>query len=236
MRSSVSEALKAGYRHVDCAAYYANEGEVGDALQSALAGGVCTRGDLFVCSKLWNADHGRSKVEAACRKSLAALKLDYLDLYLVHWPISGNAGPAVSPTLADTWAGLEDLVSKGLVRSIGLSNFSSAKVAHLLQAARIAPAVLQCECHPFFRQSALREWCRGEGIHFTAYSPLGSPDSAAILHRSAAVRLARALTRDLLLFGGICGWDPYRFVGPALNFEFHRVFPRASVSRFFFFF
>lgn len=182
--AAVASALRAGYRHIDCAAIYGNEHEVGDALSAVLAEGVVKRQDVFITSKLWNSEHEPSRVEAACRKSLADLKVDYLDLYLIHWPFTGNVGDSVQPPLADTWAAMEQLVDKGLVRTIGVSNFSIKKLEALISTARITPAVNQVEAHPYWRNEALRAWCAARGIHLTAYSPLGSPDSAAMLKRA----------------------------------------------------
>ncbi|GIL89597.1 hypothetical protein Vretimale_1843 [Volvox reticuliferus] len=182
--AAVATALRQGYRHIDCARVYQNEHEVGEALEAVLAEGVVQRGEIFITSKLWNTDHEPARVEAACRKSMEDLRVSYLDLYLMHWPVTGNVGPEVQPPLGDTWAAMEALVNKGLVRSIGVSNFSIRKLEHLMATARIKPAVVQVEAHPYWRNEALRAWCSERGIHLTAYSPLGSPDSAAMLKRA----------------------------------------------------
>ena len=137
---AVEAALAAGVRHFDCAASYRNEGEVGEALHAAVASGTVTRGELFVTSKLWNGDHRR--VREACLRSLRALRLDRLDLYLVHWPVA--SGQARGADLRDTWRGMEALVAEGLVTSIGVANLSAAKLTALLAGApHIVPAVNQ---------------------------------------------------------------------------------------------
>ncbi|KAL6761312.1 low CO2-induced aldose reductase [Haematococcus lacustris] len=185
VHAAVVTALKAGYRHIDCAAVYGNEHEVGAAFHEVFQEGHLGREEVFVTSKLWNTEHAPSRVEAACRKTLSDLQLSQLDLYLIHWPSSLVPGPEVSPPLIDTWRAMEQLVDKGLVRSIGVSNFSSKKMEALIAEARIKPAVLQVEAHTYFRNTALLQWCQAHGIHFTAYSPLGSPDSASIMGRGA---------------------------------------------------
>ncbi|KAG2499557.1 hypothetical protein HYH03_002502 [Edaphochlamys debaryana] len=181
--AAVASALRAGYRHIDCARIYGNEHEVGEALAAVLAEGVVRREEVFITSKLWNSDHDPARVEAACKQTMADLRVSYLDLYLIHWPVTGNTGPEVLPRLEDTWAAMEKLVDAGLVRTIGVSNFSVPKLERLMAGARIPPAVNQVEAHPYWRNEALRAWCEARGVHLTAYSPLGSPDSAAITKR-----------------------------------------------------
>lgn len=147
------------------------------------------RSQLFVTSKLWNNKHHPEDVEAACRNSLADLGLDYLDLYLIHWPTGFLRGDEkfpknedgsvkydfdIHPT--DTWLAMEKLVEKGLVKSIGVSNFNSVQIADILEKGKIVPATNQVECHPYLNQSKLLNFCKERGITITAYSPLGSPD------------------------------------------------------------
>ena len=179
VRAAVEAALRLGYRHIDCAEVYQNEGEVGEALAAALADGALRRQDLWVTSKLWNTNHSGAAVERAVRRTLGALRLQYLDLYLIHWPVASNRGPTVVPALRETWEAMEGLVRAGLVRSIGVSNFSAKKLADILSYATIRPAVCQVEAHPYHRSDALVAWCKAQGIHVTAFSPLGSPDSGA---------------------------------------------------------
>lgn len=162
---AVAYAVKqAGYRHIDCAAIYENEAEIGEAL------GKLHRDELFVTSKLWNTEHHPDRVEKACRRTLADLKLDYLDLYLMHW---GIAQPEPIP-IQTTWAAMEKLLDKGLVKSIGVANFTTMMLVDLLTYARIKPTVNQIEIHPYNSQVELVEYCQRLGITVTAYSPLGS--------------------------------------------------------------
>jgi D-xylose reductase len=184
-----------GYRHFDCACDYGNEREVGDGLRKALSGGLCRRDDLWITSKLWNTFHAPEHVRPALERSLSDLGLDYLDLYLVHFPIAlkyvaperryppgwlhdprANAPrmePAAVP-LQETWQAMEALVEQGLVRNIGICNYSSGLLRDLLNYATIRPAVLQVESHPLLTQEKLLRFCRQESIAFTAFSPIGA--------------------------------------------------------------
>lgn len=186
---AVQAAVHAGYRAIDCARIYGNENEIGAALAEVLAEGVVKREQLFITGKLWNSDHAPERVEAACRQTLADLQLQYLDLFLIHWPFTGLPGPQLSPPYIDTWRAMEGLVSKGLVRDIGVSNMSRRKIQELLDAGvTLKPAVNQVEAHPYFCNDALLQYCTAQGIHLTAYSPLGSPDSADIMGRDKAIQ------------------------------------------------
>jgi alcohol dehydrogenase (NADP+) len=194
---AVREALRVGYRHIDCAAAYGNESEIGSALRDGMRDGGIRREELWITSKLWNTAHGRDKVGPALSKTLADLGLDYLDLYLIHWPVplrptEGRASkPADFYTLAevplhDTWAGMEGVVRDGKARHIGVSNFSSKKLADVLARATIRPEVDQVESHPLLQQPDLLRFCAAEGIHVTAYSPLGSSDRPAFARAADA--------------------------------------------------
>ena len=164
--AAVAAALKVGYRHIDCAAIYGNEKEVGVALAAALGSGM-RRKDVFVTSKLWNSEHAPEHVRAACVQTLADLQLEYLDLYIIHWPqqmaktagstaaipkdADGNVKYAYVPLL-ETWRALEALVDEGLVKAIGVSNFNAKQLGAICSSARIPPACNQVECHPYFAQ------------------------------------------------------------------------------------
>lgn len=189
------EAIKVGYRHLDCACDYGNEYEVGEGIRKALSDGVCKREDLWITSKLWNTYHRAENVRQACMRSLNDLRLDHLDLYLIHFPISQKfvpfelryppgwfADPAaehphmeeVRVPISETWEAMEELVDSGLVKHIGICNFGTSLLRDLLSYTRIRPSVLQVESHPFLVQSKLLRYCQQEQISFTAFSPLGA--------------------------------------------------------------
>lgn len=191
VKQAVLWAFQSGYRHIDCAAVYGNEAEIGDALEETLGHDkILRREDVFITSKLWNSRHHPEDVEPTLLKTLRDLKVDYLDLYLIHWPYAFRRGDVNFPRKEDgtilyddtdykaTWGAMEKLVGKGLVRAIGLSNFNSQQIDDILSSATIKPAVLQVESHPYLSQEDLLGHCRDRGLVLTAYSPLGSPDRA----------------------------------------------------------
>ena len=159
-REAVLAALRFGYRHIDTARSYNNESDVG----AAIAESGVPRAEIFVTTKLWNADHGYDKALRAFDASAARLKLDYVDLYLIHWPVPGKR--------LDSWRALETLFDAKRARSIGVSNYTIRHLDELLASAEIPPAVNQVEFHPFLLQLGLLEHCRAHGIVLTAYSPL----------------------------------------------------------------
>lgn len=178
---------KAGYEHIDCASIYGNEAEIGPAFQEIFK--HFSREKVFITSKLWCNDHRSEDVLKACKKSLSDLKLDYLDLYLVHWDVAFKPGNETEPVDEDgyairenvstkeTWEAMEELVKKGLVKSIGVANFSVQSIIDLLSYCKIRPAVNQIELHPYNTQTQLLEFLNHEEIAVTAYSPLGTPGS-----------------------------------------------------------
>ncbi len=192
----VREAVRVGYRHLDCACDYGNEPQVGEGLATALQDGLCRRDEMWVTSKLWNTYHEPKYVRAACERSLRDLKLDYLDLYLVHFPIAlayvpfdvryppewfydpQAAQPAMKPInvpYADTWGAMEDLQRAGLVKRIGVCNLNVSLLRDLLSGCSIRPAVHQIELHPYLTQARQVRFCQQEKIAVTAFSPLGAP-------------------------------------------------------------
>jgi len=198
VKSAVKAAVKCGYRHIDCAAIYKNENEVGEALSELFAEGVVKRDELWITSKLWNDFHAAGDVPSACAKTLADLKLEYLDLYLIHWPVATNCtGAELTPSVEETWGAMEALQSEGKVRSIGVSNWSAKKLAAMRAHAKVFPAVNQVELHPKNRQDALLSACAELGTHLTAYSPLGSPDSAAMIKHEGATVMALPVVTDI---------------------------------------
>ncbi|XP_008231904.1 PREDICTED: NADP-dependent D-sorbitol-6-phosphate dehydrogenase-like [Prunus mume] len=187
IRDLIINAINIGYRHFDCAADYKNEAEVGEALAGAFSTGLVKREDLFITTKLWNSDHGN--VVEACKDSLKKLRLDYLDLYLVHFPVAtkhtgvGATASALDEdgvleidttiSLETTWHAMEELVSMGLVRSIGISNSDIFLTRDCLAYSKVKPAVNQIETHPYFQRDSLVKFCQKHGICVTAHTPLG---------------------------------------------------------------
>lgn len=193
--SLMEEAVKSGYRHFDCACDYGNEAEVGYGLAGVFDSGMCRREDVWITSKLWNTYHQAEHVRLAAERSLADLKTDYLDLYLIHFPIALKYVPfdqqyppewifdpeADQPRMeldrvpiSETWNAMEQLVRDGLVRNIGVCNFNCALLRDLMSYAEIPPAVLQVEMHPYLTQDKLVRFCNEQSIAVTAFSPLGA--------------------------------------------------------------
>jgi aldehyde reductase len=184
--TATRSALEAGFRHFDCAERYGNEREVGEALQAGLAAGGIAREDIFVTTKLWNTNHRPERVQPAFDASLDRLKLNYLDLYLIHAPYAFQPGDNPDPrdqnnnvmydrgvTLLDTWRALEDLADNGRCRAIGLSDIGLNDLLPLYESARIKPSVVQVESHPYLPETELLEFCRQNGIVLLAFAPLG---------------------------------------------------------------
>jgi alcohol dehydrogenase (NADP+) len=184
--SATRDALEAGFRHVDCAERYRNEREVGEALQAGLAAGGIAREEIFVTTKLWNTNHRPERVGPAFEASLERLRLNYLDLYLIHTPFAFQPGEEQDPvdqdgnvrydrdvTLLDTWRVMESLVDGGRCRAIGLSDISLHRVLPIYESARIKPAVIQVEAHPYHPQTEHLEFCKEKRIVLLAFAPLG---------------------------------------------------------------
>ncbi len=184
--SATRDALEAGFRHFDCAERYRNEREVGEALQAGLAAEGITREDIFVTTKLWNSNHRPERVEPAFQASLDRLRLDYLDLYLIHTPFAFQPGDEQDPrdqngnvlydkgvTLLDTWRAMESLVDHGKCRAIGLSDITLDGLLPIYESARIKPSVVQVESHPYLPETELLAFCKEKGIVLLAFAPLG---------------------------------------------------------------
>ena len=182
----VKNAVKAGYRHIDCASVYGNEKQIGIVLRKLFEEGIVRREDLWVTSKVWNDMH--SKVVEACKQSLSDLQLDYLDLYLVHWPFPNyhapgcdvtsrneNSKPYIHESYMKTWQDMESLVDQGLAKHIGTSNMTIPKMELLLKDCRIKPSCNEMEIHPHFQQPELFDFCVKNDIQPIGYCPIGSP-------------------------------------------------------------
>ena len=218
----VVSAIEMGYRHLDAASDYGNEPQVGEGIRRALAAGSCKREELWVTSKLWNTYHRPEHVRPAIERTLRDLKLDYLDLYLIHFPISlayvpfdlryppgwffdpDASAPKMKPepcAIRETWQAMEELKHAGLTKNIGVSNFNCSLIRDLLSYASIRPSVLQVESHPYLVQPKLLRYCRQERIAFTAFSPLGAgsyvplgmaTDSDSVLNQPIVKAIAHA--------------------------------------------
>lgn len=217
--SATRIALKTGYRHFDCAERYRNEREVGEALQEGLSTEGIARDELFVTTKLWNSNHRPERVGPAFEASLERLRLDYLDLYLVHTPFAFQPGDEQDPrdangnvlydegvTLADTWKAMESLVDGGKCRAIGLSDIGLDGLQPLYESARIKPAVVQVEAHPYLPETELLDFCKAHDIVFLAFAPLGHGIKPGPLDDPVVVALAARLNRtpaQVLLAWGV---------------------------------
>lgn len=197
---TIYNAIKVGYRLFDGAEDYGNEKEVGEGINRALDEGLVARDELFVVSKLWNSFHDPKNVEKALDRTLSDLKVDYLDLFLIHFPIAFKFVPFEEKyppgfycgdgdkfiyegvPIIDTWRALEKMVEKGKIRSIGISNFPGALIQDLLRGAKIKPAVLQIEHHPYLQQPRLIEYVQSQGIAITAYSSFGPQSFVELNH------------------------------------------------------
>ena len=185
-KKAVKTALEVGFRQFDCAERYRNEKEVGEAIKEVFKEGKIKREELFVGTKLWNNNHRPERVKPAFEASLKKLQLDYVDLYLIHTPFAFKPGEEQDPrdengkviydegvTLLDTWRALENLMDQGRCKAIGLSDIGLEKVQEIFESARIKPAVVQVESHPYLPQWDLLDFCKKKGIVLHAFAPLG---------------------------------------------------------------
>lgn len=222
---AVYNAIKLGYRHLDSACDYGNELQVGEGIKRAIDDGLCTRDELWITSKLWNTYHAREHVEIALQKSLDDLQLDYLDLYLIHFPIAQKYVPideryppewifdpsSENPTmqrapvpLCETWAAMEVVCKKGLAKQIGICNYNSGLLHDLMSYAEIKPAMLQIESHPYLTQQRLIRLAKDYGLDVTAFSPLGALSyleldmagaSESVLEQDVVISVAKRLNK-----------------------------------------
>ena len=201
--SATKDALEAGFRHVDCAERYRNEREVGEALETGRAASGIARADIFVTTKLWNNHHRPERVEPAFAASLDRLKLEYLDLYLIHTPFAFQPGDEQDPrdkngnvvydkevTLLDTWRALESLVDHGRCGAIGLSDITLSDLVPIYESARIKPAVVQVESHPYLPETELLEFCKQKGVVFLAFAPLGHGMKPGLMEDQVITKIA----------------------------------------------
>ena len=214
-RSATRDALEAGFRHFDCAERYRNEREVGEALEAGLAAGAIAREEIFVTTKLWNTNHRPERVARAFEGRLERLKIESLDLYLIHTPFAFQAGDEQDPrdqdgkviyddgvTLLDTWRALEGLVDGGRCRAIGLSDIGLKDLVPLYESARIKPAVVQVESHPYLPETELLEFCKEKDIVLLAFAPLGHGMKPGLLEdpviSAIATRVGKTAAQVLL--------------------------------------
>lgn len=219
--NKVGDAVKyalteAGYKHIDCAAIYLNEKEIGQTFKKVFSGGKVKREDVFITSKLWNTEHSTEDVIDACKQTLSDLQLDYLDLYLIHWGVAILPEDVPSPRnargepldengvlrtkqvpLHETWTAMQELVKMGLVRAVGVSNFTGALLNDFLAYGGTVPAMNQIELHPYNQQTRLIEFCKYRGIAVTAYSPLGSPGNLQMLGVNHPILLEDAAVKEI---------------------------------------
>jgi alcohol dehydrogenase (NADP+) len=207
-RSATGAALEAGFRHFDCAERYGNEQQVGEAIRERLQRGSFAREDVFITTKLWNNNHRPERVQPAFESSRARLRLDYIDLYLIHTPFAFQPGDNQDPrdkngnvvydngiTLMDTWRAMEALVDGGKCKAIGLSDVSLEQVREVFQSSRIKPAVVQVESHPYLPQAEILEFCNSKAMVMLAFAPLGHGIKPGVLELPAIVAIAQRINK-----------------------------------------
>ena len=205
-RQAVATALRAGFRHFDCAERYRNEEAIGDAFQAAFRAGTVRRDDVFVTTKLWNTNHRPERVKPAFDASCRRLQVDTIDCYIIHTPFAFRPGDDQDPrdengqviydsgvTLAETWGAMERLVDDGRCKSIGLSDITLDKLREIVAIARIKPAAVQVESHPYLPEWELLDFCRQHGIILLAFAPLGHGMDPNLLADPVITAIARSV-------------------------------------------
>lgn len=207
-KQATKAALEAGFRHLDCAERYRNEAAVGEAIQESFRTGILSRGDLFITTKLWNTNHRPERVQAAFDASCRRLQVDYVDCYIIHTPFAFQPGGEQDPrddqgrviydtgvSLVETWGALERLVDEGRCRSIGLSDIGLEKLREIVAVARIKPAAIQVESHPYLPEWELLAFCREHGIVVQAFAALGHAMKPNLLEDPVIDSIARRLRK-----------------------------------------
>jgi diketogulonate reductase-like aldo/keto reductase len=207
-KQATSTALEAGFRQFDCAERYRNEEPVGEAMQAAFKSGAVRREDVFITTKLWNTNHRPERVKPAFEGSCRRLQIDYVDCYIIHTPFAFQPGDEQDPrdergyviydsgvTLLDTWGALERLVDEGQCKSIGLSDVSLEKLRPIVAAARIKPAVVQVESHPYLPEWELLDFCRQHGIVVLAFAALGHAMDPRLLDDPVITSIAKRVQK-----------------------------------------
>jgi diketogulonate reductase-like aldo/keto reductase len=205
-RQAVKTALEAGFRHFDCAERYRNEAAIGEAMQEVFKAGAIKREEVFITTKLWNTNHRPERVRPACEASCRRLKISQVDCYVIHTPFAFRPGDEQDPrdergqviydagvTLAETWRALEDLVDGGLCKAIGLSDITLERVKEIVAGARIKPAVVQVESHPYLPEWELLDFCREQGIVVQAFAPLGHAMEPRIVENPVITSIAQRI-------------------------------------------
>jgi aldehyde reductase len=207
-RNATKAALEAGFRHLDCAERYRNEEQVGEAIRECLHGGLFAREDLFVTTKLWNSNHRPERVGPAFDASRAKLQADYVDLYLMHTPFAFQPGDNQDPrdadgnviydrgvTLQETWRAMEGLLDSGRLRAIGLSDVNLDQLREVFESAKVKPAVVQIESHPYLPQTEILEYCQRNGIVMLAFAPLGHGMKPGVLEDPVIAAIAKRVSQ-----------------------------------------
>jgi len=207
-RNATRTALETGFRHLDCSERYRNEEQVGQAIREAVDAGRLNRNELFLTTKLWNNNHRPERVQPAIESSRKRLQLDYIDLYLMHTPYAFQPGDDQDPrdqngnviydegiTLMDTWRAMENLVDRGECKTIGLSDVSLEQVREVFEQARIKPAVVQIESHPYLPENEILEFCKINGIVMLAFAPLGHGMKPGVLEDPVILAIAHRINK-----------------------------------------